>query len=129
MSQDESAEVHLLRRTYAAFNARDIDETLSFMLPDVVWPNGMEGGYVYGHEAVRAYWTRQWTMIDPHVEPVDFAIDEDGRVMVTVHQVVHDLSGKLLVDQVVGHRYTLRDDLITTMEILPAPPAFAATEE
>ncbi len=120
MSSEESAEVPLLRRTYAAFNARDIDATLAAMWPDVAWPNGMEGGYVHGHEAVRAYWTRQWTMIDPHVEPVGFAVDGQERVTVTVHQVVRDLSGKLLVDQTVGHRYTIRDRLITTMEILPA---------
>src|SRR5215203_5116409 len=38
----------LLRRAYAAFNARDIDAVLSMVHPDVAWPNGMEGGYVYG---------------------------------------------------------------------------------
>jgi hypothetical protein len=29
----------------------------------------MDGGYVHGREAVREYWTRQWTMVSPHVEP------------------------------------------------------------
>ena len=50
----------LLRRAYAAFNARDIDAVLSMMHPNVEWPNAMEGGYVYGHDGVREYWTRQW---------------------------------------------------------------------
>jgi hypothetical protein len=59
----------LLSRAYAAFNARDIEAVLSMMHPDVEWPNGMEGGYVYGHNGVRAYWTRQWRLIDPLVEP------------------------------------------------------------
>ena len=62
----------LLTRTYRAFNARDIDAVLAVMHPEVDWPNGMEGGRVRGHAAVREYWTRQWTMIDPHVEPLEF---------------------------------------------------------
>ena len=53
--QPTSADVQvLLRRVYTAFNARDIDAVLSMMHPDVEWPNGMEGGYVYEHDEVRA---------------------------------------------------------------------------
>ena len=76
----------LLRKTYAAFNARDIDAVLATMHPDVDWPNAWEGGRVHGHGAVRGYWTRQWAEIDPTVEPTDIAPpDADGRVAVTVH--------------------------------------------
>jgi ketosteroid isomerase-like protein len=39
----------VLERTYTAFNARDIDAVLAVMRPDVIWPNGMEGGTVVGH--------------------------------------------------------------------------------
>jgi ketosteroid isomerase-like protein len=56
-------------RAYAAFNERRIEEALALMEPDVEWPNGMEGGTVHGHTGVRDYWTRQWGLIDPHVEP------------------------------------------------------------
>ena len=48
-----------LRRAYAAFNARDIEGALAAMHPDVEWANGMDGGFVHGHRAVREYWTRQ----------------------------------------------------------------------
>ena len=44
------------------FNARDIDGVLTVLTDDVAWANGMDGGYVHGREAVRAYWTRQWTI-------------------------------------------------------------------
>src|SRR5579864_3057263 len=115
-SKDTSAS-KLLQRAYAAFNAREIDGALATMSPDVVWPNGMEGGTVHGHEGVRAYWTRQWGMIDPHVEPVGFSEDESGRITVDVHQVVRDLSGKVLLDRMVEHVYTLRDGLIQSMDI------------
>jgi hypothetical protein len=34
----------LLRRCYAAFNARDSERALARMRPDVTWPNAWEGG-------------------------------------------------------------------------------------
>jgi len=107
----------LLQRAYAAFNARDLDGALATMQPDVVWPNGMEGGFVNGHEGVRAYWTRQWGMIDPRVDPVSFTEDESGRIVVSVHQVVRELSGKVLLDRMVEHVHTFKDGLIQQMDI------------
>jgi hypothetical protein len=77
----------------------------------------MEGGRELGHDAVRAYWTRQWQLIDPHVEPESLSDDEQGRVVVEVHQVVRDLDGTLRADQRVQHVYTLRGGLIERMDI------------
>jgi hypothetical protein len=107
----------ILRQTYRHFNNRDIDATLTAMHPDVDWPNGMEGGIEQGHDAVRRYWTRQWTIVNPHVEPILFLEEKAGRINVTVHQVVHDLEGNLLVDQLIHHVYTIKDGLIISMEI------------
>jgi len=106
-----------LAQAYSHFNKRDIDATLSKMDVEVDWPNGMEGGIEHGHAAVRNYWTRQWQVVNPHVEPIEFTLEKDGRINVTVHQVVHDLSGKLLLDQIVHHIYTFKGGLILTMEI------------
>jgi hypothetical protein len=113
-----NAERQLLERAYAAFNARDVDAALAAMDANVVWPNGMEGGYVYGHGAVREYWLRQWRLIDPHVEPVAFAVDVSGRVIVDVHQVVRDLEGVVVNDQMVQHAYAIEDGRIKRMEII-----------
>lgn len=107
----------LLTKAYAAFNTRDIDAVLAVMHPDVVWANGMEGGYVRGREAVRDYWTRQWNSIDPHVEPQGFQFDERGQIAVDVRQVVRDLDGNLMADRMVRHIYTLEDSLIRQMDI------------
>ena len=112
-----SGDRDILVAAYRLFNARDIDAVLSLMLPAVIWPNGMEGGYVHGHEGVRAYWTRQWSMIDPHVEPLLMKTDAHGRIVVEVHQVVRDLDGQLLIDTIVHHAYTVRDGLIERMDI------------
>lgn len=107
----------LLTKVYAAFNRRDIDSVLVRMRPDVDWPNGMEGGRVHGHDEVRAYWRRQWSMIDPRVEPLGIEDDEAGNTVVDVHQVIRDLSGNILKDQVVQHVYFFRDGLIERMDI------------
>ena len=68
-----------LRRVYERFNARVIDGVLACLHADVQWANGQDGGYVQGHDGVRRYWTRQWTMIDPHVEPMDFSVASEVR--------------------------------------------------
>jgi len=57
---DMDTPIEVLRHMYASFNARDIDGVLAQLADDVTWANGMEGGYVQGHEAVGEYWTRQW---------------------------------------------------------------------
>lgn len=103
---------------YAAFNARDIDAVLERLAPDVDWPNGMEGGRVRGHEEVRAYWTRQFGLIDSHVEPVGFEELDDGRLAVEVHQVVRDLDGKPLSDTRIRHVYSFREGVVERMEII-----------
>jgi hypothetical protein len=107
----------VIREAYRAFNAREMDAALATMQSNVEWPNGMEGGTVYGHEGVRKYWTRQWGMIDPHVDPVKLTADGHGRVVVEVHQVVRELSGKILLDRMVEHVYALENGLIRSMEI------------
>jgi ketosteroid isomerase-like protein len=99
----------LLKEAYAAFNRRDIDGVLALMIADVDWPNGMEGGRVHGREEVRAYWTRQWAVVDPHVEPVRIVEADSGEHAVEVHQVVRDLTGKILADRMVLHVYRVRE--------------------
>lgn len=107
----------LLISRYRNFNARVIDAVLKVMHPEVDWPNGMEGGRVLGHDGVREYWSRQWTLIDPHVEPVAFRSGEGGLITVSVHQVVRGLDGKVLADQMVEHAYHIEDGLIRSMHI------------
>ena len=122
------ADRRLLETTYQAFNVRDIDAALSTLHADVDWPNGMEGGTVRGRDAVRDYWTRQWALIDPRVEPVGFETDAGGRIVVDVHQVVRDRAGAVLKDQRVQHVYVIEDGLIRRMEIRerPARPSLGA---
>ena len=112
-----SDEVDLLKRVYDRFNARDMETVLAAIHEDVIWANGMEGGHVHGRDEVRSYWARQWTMVDPHVEPVAFARGLHGEVVVEVHQVVRALNGNLLADKMVGHVFRIENRLIKRFDI------------
>jgi len=112
-----SDNVELLKRLYDRFDARDMETVLAALHEHVIWANGMEGGHVQGREGVRSYWTRQWTLVDPHVEAVSFAEGPKGEVIVEVHQVVRDLKGNLLADKMVGHIFRVENGLISRFDI------------
>ncbi len=117
MPDQPAPEIELLRAAYTAFNARDIDAALALMTIDVTWPKAFKGGFVRGSEEVRAYWTEQWSEINPHVEPIAFHPEDAGQVLVEVHQVVRDLAGAVLADEHVSHRFTIEHGLIQAMEV------------
>lgn len=118
------AEIELLKHLYERFNARDIDAVLAQLTDDVAWANGMEGGHEHGREAVRAYWTRQWTLVSPHVEPVSFRRTADGAIIAEVRQTIRDLDGQPLQgqthgleDKTVGHVFRFRDGKVARFDI------------
>ncbi len=111
------AQHDLIRKIYAAFNARDIPTILATFDPQVRWARAWEGDYATGHEQVRDYWLRQWQELNPHVEPTGFAPRTDGRLEVAVHQVVKDQQGQVLFDGPVRHLYTIEEGLIKQMDI------------
>ncbi|MBC8068409.1 MAG: nuclear transport factor 2 family protein [Deltaproteobacteria bacterium] len=122
MPDPPTSDIALVRAAYEAFNARDIDAALATMAPDVAWPKAFKGGSAHGHQEVRAYWTEQWSEIDPHVEPVSFHFEAGGRVLVHVYQVVRDMAGDVIDHGQVGHRFTIESGSIRTMEVCPLPP-------
>jgi ketosteroid isomerase-like protein len=108
----------LLKKTYYALNKRDIDNALATMHPDVSWANGVEGGFVRGHEQVRSYWTKQWAITNSGTEPLQITTDKDGHLIAEVRQVVRDCNENLISDEVVRHDYQLEDGLIKHMQII-----------
>ena len=107
----------LIRKAYTFFNERNIDSALTTMQADVQWSKAWEGGYISGHNEIKEYWTRQWTEINPNVEPIGFVERENGILEVKVHQNVKDLGGNLMFDGMVKHIYTFQNGLIKTMDI------------
>lgn len=97
-----SVDMNVIERLYERFNERDVDGVLKELVDDVAWANGMDGGHVHGHEELRDYWTRQWAMVSPHVEPVRLEQTEAGVIRAEVLQTVTDLEGNPLEGQMHG---------------------------
>lgn len=107
----------LIEQAYTAFNRRDIESALALMTEDVSWPKASEGGRVVGKEEIRAYWARQWSEFDPHVEPLAITEESGDKVRVRVHQLVKSLQGDLLSDSEVVHIFTVNNGLIAAMHL------------
>ena len=69
---------------------------------------------MHGREAVHEYWTRQWSEIDPTVQPVAFTTRADGSVAVDVEQQVRSLDGEVIGEGRVVHVYTFEGDLVAS---------------
>jgi ketosteroid isomerase-like protein len=117
-------DVELIKRLYQDFNARDIDAVLPLLAQDVSWANAMEGGFVRGHAGIRDYWTRQWSIVSPHVEPVGFRKGDANTIFVDVIQTVRDLDGRLqqgqthgLKDKTVVHIFRFEDGLVARFDV------------
>lgn len=107
----------LIEQAYSAFNKRDSNGALALMTDDVSWPKASEGGRIVGKEEIRAYWTRQWSEFDPHVEPLAIREADGGKVRVRVHQLVKSLQGDVLSDSEVLHVFTMKNGLIAAMDL------------
>jgi glutamate synthase domain-containing protein 3 len=101
---------------YDAFNRREIETVLSVMADDVKWANGMEGGFVFGRDNVREYWRKQFEIIKPQLETLEFETVND-RCVVKLRQTVRDLSDNILDEKIVEHIFTFENGLIKTFEI------------
>ena len=112
-----SSNQQFLQDLYDAFNRREIETIISSMRPDVKWANGLDGGFVYGREEVREYWTEQFKSIQPELETLRFETDKDDRDVVTVHQIVKDLQGNVLAETTIYQIFTIEDGLISLYEI------------
>jgi hypothetical protein len=122
MSDMTSEQRQLLQNLYEAFNKREFERILSMMQPNVKWANGMDGGFVYGRDAVREYWRKQFEVTQGQLEPLKFETDENNRNIVTVHLVVRDLAGNLLAEKTVQQIFTIENGLISLFEINGAEP-------
>ena len=113
MDRDEQ----VIHQIYNGFNARDMEGVLALLTDDVAWANAMEGTHVHGKDAIRDYWTHQWSVIDPHVEPLKIAKAADGSLVVDVHQVVKNLEGQTLIDETVKHAFRLDGGRVQRFDI------------
>ena len=112
----------LIASAYAAFNRRDIAAFLDLVTEDVDWPNAMEGTRVRGKAAVRDYWSHQWEVADPRVEPLGITETPDGATVVRVDQVVKTLDGAVISEGELDHVYRIEGGLIARMDVRDDAP-------
>ena len=113
MDRDEQ----MIHKIYNCFNNRDMEGVFAELTDDVAWANAMEGTHVHGKDAIRGYWTHQWSVIDPHVEPLKIAKAADASLVVDVHQVVKNLEGQTLIDETVKHAFRLDGGRVQRFDI------------
>ena len=101
---------------YRNFNDRKIEQVIANMTENVKWANGMEGGFVYGRDEVRTYWTEQFKQVNSRVKPLKIESDNDV-VKIKVHQVVRDLNGNLLSDSIVDHIFHMQGEQVAEFDI------------
>ena len=106
-----------IRQLYDRFNARDVAATFSLIADDVAWANGMDGTHVHGNGAIREYRAYQWSVIGPLVEPQTIRKADDGSLVVDVQQVVKNLDGRILIDELVTHAVRIESGRVERFDI------------
>ncbi|MET7731190.1 nuclear transport factor 2 family protein [Streptomyces sp. NPDC005402] len=119
-----AAQEALLRRMYEVFATDERDAFVPRCLaPDVNWPNMLDGGRLHGHEAVRAYWARQFAAGHPLVRLDGLRSGGAGgagesEVVVTVRLGARDASGERWAEETVEHVYRFGEDgLVARMDV------------
>lgn len=112
-------ETDLITQLYEDFNARKTDSILAKLTEDVRWANGMDGGYVHGHNALQEYWKRQWASLNPQIKAVGFSKTEDGSILVEALFTGQPMEGQAqgFKDIPVGHVFHLKGGLVTRFDI------------
>jgi ketosteroid isomerase-like protein len=112
-------DTELIKHLYEDFNARKVDSILAKLTEDVMWANGMDGGYVHGHKGLRDYWERQWSSLNPQIKPVSFRKTEEGSIFVDALFTGQPMEGQTqdFKDMPVGHVFHLKDGLVSRFDI------------
>ena len=107
----------MLEALYEAYNRRNVAAMVVALDPQVEWMDMLAGAPIKGREAVGAYWTQQFKLMDTEVSPVAFDALPDGRVVVTAAQTMRKPDGTLWGNEKVTHVITFGEDgLILRMD-------------
>jgi len=116
MSNEETREA-VLEGLYEAYNRRDVPSMVAALDPCVEWMDMLKGEPIKGREAVGAYWTQQFGLMDAEVTPVAMDRLPDGRIVVTAAQTLKKPGGGLWSSDKVTHVITFgKDGLILRMD-------------
>lgn len=107
----------LLRKSYDAYNTRDLSTLVLALAPDVEWPDRLEGVTLHGVEAVSAYWERQWEAMNPVVEFMHFEWDRNGNGVATLLEIIRGPNGAIISKGPVRHVYQFENGLVKSMQV------------
>lgn len=117
MMSDFKARKASLEAMYEAYNRRDVPAMVAALDPRVEWTNMLDGKPLKGRDAVGAYWTEQFELLDIEVSPLTFEPIPDGRLAVTAAQTIRNPDGSLWGNDKVIHVITFgADGLILRMD-------------
>ena len=106
-----------LEALYEAYNRRDVPTMVAGLDPQAEWMDMIEGVPIKGRDAVGAYWTEQFKLMDFEVTPVAMDALPDGRMVVTAAQTTRKPDGTHWGSDKVTHVITFGPDgLILRMD-------------
>jgi ketosteroid isomerase-like protein len=106
-----------LEALYEAYNRRDVGAMVAALDPQVAWMDMLKGEPINGREAVGAYWTEQFKLMDFEVTPLAIDSLPDGRLVVTAAQSMKKPDGALWGNERVTHVITFGENgLILRMD-------------
>ena len=110
-----------MRRSYAAFNAGDIEGSLLLIHPDVEWHTyivpGPGGGTYNGHEGVRQLWSDARNIFgDFRNEPERIIDAPPDRVVAFVRVCGTGKESGIPVEARIAHVFTFKDGLAARVQ-------------
>jgi hypothetical protein len=109
----------LLNTLFDAIDRRDIEMVMSVFHPDARIPDSLEQSTVFGREAIRAYYLRQFAAIQVASSLLSTKRLADDSVEAALHVLVRGSRGGFWWEGPVTATYQTRDGLIIDMDVAP----------
>ena len=124
MSQEN---VEIVRRITEAWNHQQIQDILTLADPEVEYvnaPEAVEPGTRRGHDALAAVARMQWQSLPDGHQEID-RLHDRGDEIISVGRVSRLMPGSdARIDNPILLSWTIRDGLVTRIEVLGAGPEF-----
>jgi len=109
--EDRIAELH------AAINARDLEAAVACYAPDARFADGLEGGVIQGHDAIRAHFIHLFEAIRVELAVIRLSRLPDGRLRARLQVVARGPRGGLWQDDALTVWYRFERGLIVEQEL------------
>jgi hypothetical protein len=112
-----SAGEDLIVRLHQALDRQDLDAVMAMFHPEARFGDPLDDGEIVGPAGVRAFYRRLFDTLSPGVDVLAVTALPDGRLQAELQVSVRDRAGKFWSDSKTLATYTLRDGLISAVEL------------